>query len=566
MGNRRTWRVLHLSLSICVWASLLLASACAPAPAAQSVAPTAAPTAAGPAAPAAPAAAAPTSAAPAKPAAEQPRRGGILKIAVSGDPVSFDIHQEPSILSLEPLAPVYSGLVQHDPNEPEKIVGDLAEKYEISPDGLVYTFTFRPNIKWHDGTPFTAEDARYSFERMRKPPEGVRSIRSPELTFVSKIEAPDLRTLKITLTQPYYSFLEQLATDWFLVMPKHILDAKGHMKTEAVGTGPFKFKSYTKGATLELVRNPDYFKPGLPYLDGITFLMISNAATRVAALRTGQAHLTGRSFANLEASEAEVLKKEAPSIRIQEAPGYASPWFHMNTRRKPLDDARVRRAIWIGFDRQTSINVLADGMATLGTFVPPGSWGIPDQELVKQPGYRQPKKPDVDDAKKLLAEAGFPNGFKSTILCRDVVARACEFWQAQLEMIGISTTIDVKESGPIAEMQRDGDFDLLVTNNTFRFNDPDDVGRKWVTGAPQNYTGYSNPQVDELMAQQQGTADLAARVKLVRQLDDILMAEAPTINPFWDTKLMGVSVDLRGHATPPGQYSLLRRETLWLAK
>jgi ABC-type transport system substrate-binding protein len=135
-----------------------------------------------------------------------------------------------------------------------------------------------------------------------------------------------------------------------------------------------------------------------------------------------------------------------------------------------------------------------------------------------------------------------------------------------LETIGIAATIDVKESGPIAELQRQSKFDLLASNNTFRFNDPDDVGRKWVTGAPQNYTGYSNPEVDRLMAQQQGTADLPTRVKLVHQIDDILMAEAPTINPFWDTKLIGLSVDLRGHATPPGQYSLLRREALWLAK
>jgi peptide/nickel transport system substrate-binding protein len=555
-------------------AALLCASACTPAPVAPTPTPTtmaaAAPTAGAtaPAKPAAPGAVptAPTSAAAGKAVAEQPRRGGILKVALSGDPVSFDIHQEPSILSLEPLAPAYNGLVMHDSDEPEKIVGDLAERYEISPDGLVYTFYFRPNIKWHDGQPFAAEDARYSFERMRKPPAGVLSIRSPELTFVSKLETPDDRTLKITLTQPYYSFLEQLATDWFLVMPKHILETKGHMKSEVVGTGPFMFKSYTKGVSLELVRNPNYFKAGLPYLDGITFLLVSNAATRVAALRTGQAHLTGRSFASLEASDAELLKKESPSVRIQEAPGYASPWFHMNTLREPLNDVRVRRAIWIGFNRQTSIKVLADDLATLGTFVPPGTWGIPEPELLKLPGYRQPKSLDIAEAKKLLSEAGLPTGFKTSILCRDVVARACEFWQAQLETIGIAATIDVKESGPIAELQRQSKFDLLASNNTFRFNDPDDVGRKWVTGAPQNYTGYSNPEVDRLMAQQQGTADLPTRVKLVRQIDDILMAEAPTINPFWDTKLIGLSVDLRGHATPPGQYSLLRREALWLAK
>jgi peptide/nickel transport system substrate-binding protein len=496
---------------------------------------------------------------------EQPQRGGTLSIAVSGDPISFDVHQEPSILSLEPMVPIYNGLVTYDLVITDKIVGDLAERFEVSADGLVYTFFLRSNVKWHDGVPFTAEDARYSFERMRQPPAGVRSIRSPELTFVKSIQAADDRTLKITLTQRYGSFLQQLATDWFLVMPKHILEAKQHMKTEAVGTGPFKLKSYTKGVSVELVRNPDYFKPGLPYLDGIIYLIIKDPATRVAALRTGQAHMSGHIFANLAPSEAAALRREAPGMEIVRAPGLSSAWFHLNLRRKPLADVRVRRAISISFDRQTAIKVLAENEAELGSFVPPGAWGMAQSDLLKTPGFREPKSLDLADAKKLLAEAGYPDGFAVKMTCRDIVARSCEYWQAQLKLINIAATIDVKESGPTAEIQSSGAFDVLVSQNVFRLNDPDDIGRKWVTGAPQNYTGYSNPTVDELMAQQQAENDPAKRVALVRRIETILLDEAPTLQPYWDVALMAVSSKLRGVPTPQGQYNNMRHETIWFS-
>lgn len=498
-------------------------------------------------------------------APQTPRRGGILKVAVAGEPGSLDIHQETSIFSVEPLAPAYNGLVTYDPLNPEKIIGDLAERYEISPDGLTYTFFLQKNVKWHDGKPFTSEDARFSFERMRKPPQGTLSVRSPELVNVASITAPDDYTLKITMNQPYVAFLAQIATDWFVIMPKHVIEAKGSMKNDVVGTGPFKFKSYTQGVSIEMVRNPEYFKPDRPYLDGITYLIIKDAGTRVAALRTGQAQMSGRIFANLSASEAQQLQRDNANMQIVKAPGLGSPWLHFNAERKPYSDVRVRQAIAMAFDRRAAIEVLAEGAAKLGTYVPPGEWGFTDAELSQIPGFRQPKTTDITEAKRLLAEAGYPNGFTTTILCRDTVVRACEFWQAQLKQLNITSTIDVKESAPLVPLQNEGAYDLLVNLSAFRLNDPDEIGRKWVTKAPQNYARYSNPVIDQMNDQARGALDPANRRKIVHEMDKILLNDAPDIMPYWEDALMAVSNDVKA-PVPAGQYALLKLEGIWFTK
>jgi peptide/nickel transport system substrate-binding protein len=497
---------------------------------------------------------------------EQPRDGGVLKIVSAGDPVSFDVHQEASILSLLPVAPAYNGLVTLDPADPAKIVGDLAEKFDVSADGLVYTFTFRPKITWHDGVAFTAEDARFSFERMRNPPADVKSIRKPDLEGVQSVETPDERTLTITLKEPDESFLPQLATNWFVVMPKHILESKGNMKNTVVGTGPFKFKSYTPGVSVELVRNTNYFKPGLPHLDGVTMLIIKDTGTRLAALRTDQAQLTGRVFANLTPSDVETLKRDNTAVRVERAPGLGSPWLHMNVQRKPFDDVRVRQAISIGFDRDTAIKAVAEGAGSLGTFVPPGPRAIPDDELRKLPGFRQPKGQDVEEAKKLLAEAGVPNGFKTTMLCRDLDSRMCEYWKAQLQVLGVDAAIDVKAQAAVASLQTANDFELMVTSQVFRINDPNEIGRKWITGAPQNYVRYSNPQLDKLYREQSGARDSAARTDVVRKIARVLLDDAPTIQPYWEAALVGIGPSVRGYPIPPGQYSMMTYETVWLTR
>ncbi|MFH1485407.1 MAG: ABC transporter substrate-binding protein [Chloroflexota bacterium] len=564
-------RKLSAILTFAAISGLLLVS-CTPA-----AAPTATPKPAAPAptkAPAAPAAkpTTPPAAKPAAPsptpkaAAEQPRYGGILSISFPADPPSFDIHQETTAAALEPLCPAYDTLIQTDLRT-WKIVGDLAERWEVSPDGLTYTFYLHKGVKWHDGKPFSSTDVKYSLDRQNDPPKGIRSGRKQQFESVDRIEAPDENTVKIVMKQPYMAFVPQFATDWFVVMPKHILEAKGDMKKDVLGTGPFKFKSYSQGTSIELVKNPDYFVKGLPYLDGITFYIIKDGSTRFSAFRTGRVKMTAH-WAPLTPSEAAQIRAEQPNLAIWSYPGLGGPWYNINSSKPPFDDVRVRQAASLAFDRQAAIKVLAEGEAKPGTFLPPGEWGLPEQEILKLPGYRQPKDADRAEAKKLLAEAGHPNGFKMELLVRAVRLdqKAGEFLKDQLATIGITADIQVMETAVYNTHTASGNFQFGVQQVVWRINDPDELSRKFLTGADQNYGKWSSKKFDDLFAEQSRTLDPAKRKGITRELDEILLKEWPAIWPYWGDALLGSWPEVKNFAAPPGLYSSMRNADLWLAK
>ncbi|MBI2910429.1 MAG: ABC transporter substrate-binding protein [Chloroflexi bacterium] len=554
-------RVFVTSLSVF---GLLLAS-CAPAaaPTPKPAAPVAKPTPAGAQPTAAPKPAGPTPTA--KTGAEQPRYGGILPIAASVDPPSFDIQQETTIAALEPTVSAYDNLVQYDLRT-GNIVGDLAESWEMSADGLTYTFTLRKDVKFHDGKPLTSEDVRYNLARQKDPPRNIRSGRKEQFVSIDKIEAPNASTVKIVMKQAYVAFMPQFATDWFVIYPKHVVEAKGDMKKDIVGTGPFKFKSYSTGVTLELVKNPDYFMKGLPYLDGITHYIIRDGATRFSAFRTGRVKMTGH-WAPLTPSEAATVKAESPNLVLWKYAALQGPWYNVNSSRAPFNDVRVRQAASMALDRQTAIKVLGEGEAKLGTFIPPGPWGLPEQDIIKLPGYRQ-KDIDRAEAKKILAEAGHPDGFKMILLVRAVRfdQKAGEFLKDQLATVGIDASIEVAETAVYNQRTASGNFQLGVQQNIWRINDPDELSRKFLTGADQNYGKWSSKRFDDLFAEQSRALDAAKRKAMTRELDDILLKEMPTIWPYWGDSIIGTWPEVRNFAAPPGLYSSMRNTDLWLAK
>ncbi|MBI2906941.1 MAG: hypothetical protein HYX92_04730 [Chloroflexi bacterium] len=356
-----------------------------------------------------------------KPAADQPRYGGILNIGHYADPATYDPIQESSLQSESLIVPSYSGIVQHDPLEPTKVVGDLAHKWETSSDGKVYTFHLYNNVKWHDGTPFTSEDARFSLEVVRKPPTGVRSPRQEWLKAVERTEAPDKDTLKMTLQYPSASFLDNLGDGRMVIVPKHVYESKGNMRRDVVGTGPYKFKSFSPGASWSAAKNSDYFIKGRPYLDGIIWYIIPDLATRFAALRTHRIQVTPFGTQGLTPSQSEIIRKElSDKIIVQRcsSPGFLS--FRMPNTKAPWSDLRVRRAVELTIDRPKVIKVAMEGVADVGGFMPPGEWSLPDAELLKMPGFRQTKDADIAEAKRFMAEAGHARGIKTTTVTRNV--------------------------------------------------------------------------------------------------------------------------------------------------
>src|SRR5262249_14086866 len=241
-------------------------------------------------------------------APETPRRGGVLLAAIAADAPSLDPHQEQTFATMQMVAPLYSTLIQIDPQSYPKIIGDPASEWKISPDGLTYTFKIRPGIRFHDGSPLTAADVKATYDKIVFPPAGVRSIRKNAYTAIGSVEAPDASTVLFKLKHVSASLLGNLASPWNVIYPKKYLDKDpNYFKANVVGSGPFKFKSYTRGATFEGERNPDYFVKDRPYLDGYKFFISTETSVRAAAIRSGRAWIE---FRTLPLAEVEAIRKQ----------------------------------------------------------------------------------------------------------------------------------------------------------------------------------------------------------------------------------------------------------------
>src|SRR2546426_8158938 len=239
---------------------------------------------------------------------ETPRRGGILLAAIGADAPSLDPHQEQTFATLQPVAPLYSTLLQIDPYSYPNVIGDVASEWKISPDGLLYTFKLHQGIRFHDGSPLTSADVKASYDKILFPPEGVRSIRKYHYSAVASVEAPDSSMVVFKLKFASASLLTNLASPWNVIFPKKDIDKDpNYFKAHVVGSGPFKFKSYTRGSTFEGERNPDYFLKDRPYLDGYKFYISTETSVRAAAIRSGRAYIE---FRNLPNAEVEAIRKQ----------------------------------------------------------------------------------------------------------------------------------------------------------------------------------------------------------------------------------------------------------------
>ena len=226
------------------------------------------------------------------PAAETPRRGGVLLAVIGADPPTLDPHQEGTFATLQVVAPLYSTLLQIDPYGYPKIIGDVATGWKISPDGLTYTFKIRPDVRFHDGSPLRAADVKATYDKIVFPPAGVRSIRKNAYAMVASIEVSDTSTVVFKLKFPSASLLHNLASPWNVIYPKPYLDKDpNYFLKNVIGSGPFKFKAYTRGATFEGERNPDYFVKDRPHLNGYKFFISPETSVRAAAIRSGRAYV-----------------------------------------------------------------------------------------------------------------------------------------------------------------------------------------------------------------------------------------------------------------------------------
>ncbi|MBI2909001.1 MAG: hypothetical protein HYX92_15265 [Chloroflexi bacterium] len=553
---------------------LLLAScapAVAPTPTAKSAAPAparapaAAPTAAATAKPAAPA---PTP----KPAADQPKYGGTLTVGAGGSPGGLDVHREQPSYNSPIHAAAYNGLVKYDPFAwPEaKVIPDLATSWQFSADGKVLTFPLVKGAKFHDGTPLAAEDVKFSLDRIRDPQFGLaNSPRRQQLANVANIDTPDDYTIKISLKNPQASFLSSIAVFYFAVMPKRlVLEKKGDMSRTIVGSGPFKFKDYASGVSWELVKNPDYFVPGRPYLNGLKGYIVTDLFARFAALRTRNVLWWMPMSPYMTPSQAKTIE-ETMSDKVTVKWAFNPAWYAVifNVTKPPWSDVRVRQAASMAFDRRNMLKVGLEGAGIIGMAAQaPGEWALPEEEMTKAPGYA---RPDLEGAKKLMAEAGYPSGFKTDALVRTtkVQQEVAVLFKDVVGPLGITVDLNPKETAVFYDLRLRKAFDTAPGSQGHGSTDPDVIlGDSYVAGSDANFSGYSNPHFDELYVKQSRTLDAAERRKIVWEMQRILLKEVPIAIAFWSNVPYAWWKEVRGF-TPPSighRHSYMFQE-IWLA-
>src|SRR5258705_4746605 len=461
-------------------------------------------------------------------AADPPRRGGVLLAVIGADPPSLDPHQESTFATLQLVAPLYSTLLQTDPYAYPKIIGDAASEWKISPDALTYTFKIRPGIKFHDGSPLTSVDVKATYDKLISPPDGVRSVRKNAYAAVTSVEAPEPGTVVFKLKFPSASLLENLASPWNVIYPKKYLDKDpNYFKANVMGSGPFRFKNYTRGSTLDGERNPDYFVKDRPYLDGYKFFISPETSVRAAATRSGRAYIE---FRNLPGAEVDAIRKQlGDKIVVQETPMTGQWGIAINNTKKPFDAVRVRRALTLGIDRYTMSKVLypLTGLKFVGALMRPGSdWAMRAAELEKLPGFGRDMEKNRAEARRLLTEAGYPNGLKVVLSNRNVKLPYQDFAVFLIQewrKIGVEVEHRPLETAAwFSDGQDTGNFELIVAPAVEFMDEPDQFLGRYATGSTQNWGRFSDPRVDDLFSRQARTLDPGERKRLINEMEKVL--------------------------------------------
>jgi ABC-type transport system substrate-binding protein len=489
-----------------------------------------------------------------------PKRGGTLRVAFGVTTSNYDLQQG---AANSVLCQLYSSLVRLNPVDGLKtIVPDLAESCVIAPDGLAYTFTLRSGVQFHDGTALTADDVVATYNRMIFPPQGVVSLLKDRFTAVKRVEAIDPHTVKFTLSEPSAIFLLLLANTTQGIYSKKTLEANNNDLRKvlvAPGSGPFMFKSYTDGEKWTFVRNPNYWNSELPYVDTLELINVAAWSDRGTAVLTGQADLSW----NVSLETWTEGTRHSDAIRTNRVTTFGAYQVIINTRKKPFDDPRVRRAIHLALNRQGLVEAFkTQEQIDLSRWVPHGgAYATPRAMIEALPGYRADKSQDIADARKLLAEAGYPNGIPGVELLSASVPPHAEIMspgiQDQLKnTLGIDINIRVAERSLLVEDQKAGRFTLVLDTPGDPISDFSPMANTYFkTGGSQNFGAYSNPQFDLQLKQSDQELDPTRRRVLLDQLQDILDQDPPWLFIgytdhllMWRATVRGLALDKRAES------------------
>lgn len=501
--------------------------------------------------------------------AETPKRGGTLTFAVEGEPSTYDCHAGNSFAVLYYVAPHYSTLLRYDPATYPRIVGDAAQSWTISENGLAFTFTLRPNVRFHDGSQFTAADVKATYERLRRPPPGVVSVRQADFTDIASIEDVDPLTIVFRLSKANSAMLAPFASPWnCLYSARKLAEDPKYPATNVMGTGPFVFVEHGKGSHWSGKRFDGYFRDGEPYLDGFRAVQMSSQAT-INALAGGQVDGSFRLLSDPERERVRASRGDRMNFQHNELMVQLTLSF--NAGRKPFDDARVRRALSLAIDRHEGLAPLSriTNLKRIGGLIRPSyELATPPGELAQLPGFGADIKAARAEAKRLLAEAGVPN-LRFTLLNRTVQTPYQPlgiFLIDQWRQIGVTAEMTLAETGPYLASLSGGTYDAAIDFNNPPVDEPTVVLTKYLPGAGNNYAHNADPLLQDLFERQKRTLDPVERRRLIAWFESRVITEAYVAPLYWTDQTVALSSEVHGWILTPSYFVGHDLGSVWLQR
>jgi peptide/nickel transport system substrate-binding protein len=510
-------------------------------------------------------------------AAESPKRGGVLTYMIPADAgPSHDGHRETTYAVVHATAPFYSVLIRVNPSNPSSTTDFQCDLCTVMPEptdnGLTYTFKIRKGVKFHDGSPLTAHDVAASWNKIVHPPKGVASARQNNFVMVDTITAPDDETVVFKLKFATLTFLPALADPYTYIYSKKKLDQDMHWyEKNIMGSGPFKLTEFQVGQSIKGERNPDYYHPGQPYLDSFVGIFAPKQTVRTDAIRADRAALEFRSVP--PSARDQLVKELGDKIFVQESDWNCGNVVTPNHKRKPFDDVRVRKALFLAVDQWKGAQALSKIaiIKTVGSIVFPGSpLAATKEELQKLIGYWPDIEKSRAEARRLLKEAGQEN-LTFELLNRNVDQpyKIVGTWLVdEWSKVGIKASQKVVPTGPWFDGMRSGNFDVALEANCQNVVNPiADVGR-WLPHEvySENYGYFSDAQMIDIYNRMLKETDMAKARVLMRQFEKRINDEAHQLAVTYWYRIVPARSYVKGWKISPSHYLNQDLANVWLEK
>jgi ABC-type transport system substrate-binding protein len=503
------------------------------------------------------------------------KRGGTLRYGILSAAAHFDVHQSGTVANIGPQSPMYDTLIRRSPKDGQTIIPDLAQRWEITPDGKKYTFHLRKGVKFHDGADFTADDVKATYDRIVHPPKGIVIPRTPLFATVGDIVVVDPHKIEFRMTEarPRSYMLGAFASGWNIIVRKKTLEEnQGNLRQvmNYPGTGPFKHVSRQDKEVWIQERNPNYWNKGLPLVDRLEIYHLPPFSPEL-----GSSFLSGKvDYARLLDPVSWRKAKEMPGVTaaVFNQSVIQAFWTNM-AKNKALADPRVRRAIHLAMDRPALIDVVKDtAPMQIGGFVYPfHEMSTPRAELEKKLGYQKDIKPAVQEARRLMKEAGYANGLRNLdFVVRDIAS--FKLWavaiQAMLkENLNIESNLRVVQTSVWFDEAQAGNFDLAISAIVSSLMDPSDIFSAWYgKDGPQNYSRWTNAPFHDLASQIERELDDNKRRGMVRKAEEMLESDPPLIPVAYEQIYDAYYNRVHGQnpSTFFGIYDVVRWDPVWL--